>query len=70
MLSFNVLSTATLKNDNPEDESDAEGEDEGIITEKTQEKRLLDKDATSNKTALDKQPTGRIVGIMKRNWRA
>lgn len=57
--------TATLKNDDAED-SDDEGEDNNEATIK-ESKALSSENA--HRTA-DKQPTGRIVGVIKRNWRA
>lgn len=58
---------STLKND------DAEGSDgEGELDE--DEKRLRDREAKMVKAGptdpSEKQPTGRIIGIIKRNWRA
>lgn len=53
---------ATLKNDDA-DESDEEGErvymDEKVL-----------RTEVSSRPISEKQPTGRIVGIIKRNWRA
>ncbi|KAH7908909.1 hypothetical protein BJ138DRAFT_1156546 [Hygrophoropsis aurantiaca] len=57
---------ATLKNDDADD-SGEEGEDgeDGvpIVRERNPQ-------ADSKKVSVEKQPTGRIVGIIKRNWRA
>ena len=53
---------ATLKNDDAE-ESDEEGE-RVIVDEKA-----LGAEGSS-RTITEKQPTGRIVGVIKRNWRA
>jgi exosome complex exonuclease DIS3/RRP44 len=55
---------ATLKNDDAEDSED-EG-DEAILLER---KALL-KEESAIKQAAAKQPTGRVVGVIKRNWRA
>jgi len=59
------LRPAALKNDDAED-SEGEGEDETLVREKkvSQEERGV---VTPNSS---KQPTGRVVGIVKRNWRA
>jgi exosome complex exonuclease DIS3/RRP44 len=54
---------ATLKNDDAED-SGEEGEEENDILVK--ESRHIQ----SEKRTSEKQPTARIVGIIKRNWRA
>ncbi|KAK7061084.1 exosome catalytic subunit dis3 [Paramarasmius palmivorus] len=59
---------ATLKNDDAEDsgeEGDENGED--VIAK---ESRVLQHEATSQRNPVDLQPTGRVVGIIKRNWRA
>ena len=55
---------ATLKNDDVE-ESAEDDEDEGDEV-RARESKVVQ----SEKRGLDKQPTGRIVGIIKRNWRA
>jgi exosome complex exonuclease DIS3/RRP44 len=52
----------TLKNDDA-DESDEEGE--RVIVD---EKAL--RNEPSSRPITEKQPTGRVVGIIKRNWRA
>lgn len=64
-----TMSAATLKNDDAEDSLDEEEEEEDIIMKKesrVQEKTLKE----GSSTASQKQPTGRVVGIIKRNWRA
>lgn len=55
---------ANLKNDDAEDsgEEGDEGDDEVFVKES--------KHIQSDKRTSEKQPTGRIVGIIKRNWRA
>jgi exosome complex exonuclease DIS3/RRP44 len=53
---------ATLKDDDAE-ESDEEGE-RVIVDEKALRTEV------SSRPITEKQPTGRIVGIIKRNWRA
>ncbi|KAF8962184.1 mitotic control protein dis3 [Flammula alnicola] len=55
---------STLKNDDAEDSAD-EGEREGDEV-LVKESKFLE----SEKRTSEKQPTGRIVGIIKRNWRA
>ena len=57
--------SAALKNDDAEDSED-EGEDEMRV----QEKKALQEERTAVPTSSSKQPTGRVVGIVKRNWRA
>jgi len=53
---------ATLKDDDAE-ESDEEGE-RVIVDEKALRTEV------SSRPIAEKQPTGRVVGIIKRNWRA
>ena len=60
---------ATLKNDNP-DESEEESQDEAEEAEKTEEKKLLKSERSNPVPIAVKQPTGRIIGVIKRNWRA
>ncbi|GBE86825.1 Exosome complex exonuclease dis3 [Sparassis crispa] len=55
---------ATLKDDDAED-SEEESADIAVVTER----RVLQAEA-AKKQASAKQPTGRIVGIIKRNWRS
>ena len=57
---------ATLKNDNAEDsgEEAEEGNDDSEVLVK--EPRHIQ----SEKRTSEKQPTARIVGIIRRNWRA
>ncbi|KII94407.1 hypothetical protein PLICRDRAFT_100657 [Plicaturopsis crispa FD-325 SS-3] len=55
---------ATLKNDDAE-ESDEEEESEALA----EETKLL-RSEMAKASAAEKQPTGRVVGIIKRNWRA
>lgn len=57
--------SATLKNDDAED-SGEEGEDDNTIS--IREKQALKSE--NAKATSEKQPTGRIVGVIKRNWRA
>jgi hypothetical protein len=55
---------ATLKNDDAED-SGEEGEDENDEVLVKESRHIQ-----SEKRTSEKQPTARIVGIIKRNWRA
>ena len=57
--------SAALRNDDAEDSED-EGEDEMLV----QEKKALQEERAGVPTGTSKQPTGRVVGIIKRNWRA
>lgn len=55
---------ATLKNDDAED-SGEEGEEENDEVLAKESRHIQ-----SEKRTSEKQPTARIVGIIKRNWRA
>ena len=55
---------ATLKNDDAED-SGEEGEEENDEVLVKESRHIQ-----SEKRTSEKQPTARIVGIIKRNWRA
>lgn len=55
---------ATLKNDDAE-----ESEEEGDDIEARAEEQALRADAAKRKAA-ERQPTGRVVGVIKRNWRS
>ncbi|KAI0758758.1 RNB-domain-containing protein [Fomes fomentarius] len=55
---------ATLKNDDAEDSED-EGEGDEVLAER----RVLEAES-AKRAASSKQPTGRVVGIIKRNWRS
>ncbi|KAF8442330.1 RNB-domain-containing protein [Boletus edulis BED1] len=57
---------ATLKNDNAEDSEEESDGDEIKLREETRALRS----ASTKKGSAEKQPTGRVVGITKRNWRA
>ena len=57
--------TVTLRNDDVED-SDEEGDPTETIVD---ERRALKFEERLSKVS-EKQPTGRVVGIIKRNWRA
>ena len=61
--------SATLKND------DAEDSEEDIGGYDLEEAKLLRKERhlaqnTASKSPSEKQPTGKVVGVIKRNWRA
>lgn len=57
--------TATLKNDDADDTDEEASDDEERIAE---QKAL--REATALRIAKERQPTGRIVGVIKRNWRS
>lgn len=59
------LNSATLKNDDA-DNSDDEGEENEAIARESKVLRA----ENAAKRANERQPTGRIVGVIKRNWRA
>ncbi|TDL29343.1 RNB-domain-containing protein [Rickenella mellea] len=59
---------ATLQNDDP-DESEEEGSDQEAANEEKAERILVSKREIQD-GASQKQPTGRLVGVIKRNWRA
>ncbi|KAF7800188.1 hypothetical protein EIP86_011435 [Pleurotus ostreatoroseus] len=54
---------ATLKNDDAEEADDEEG-----VTEVAEERKVISE--SEKRRAAERQPTGRIVGIIKRNWRS
>ncbi|KAJ3529635.1 hypothetical protein NM688_g7830 [Phlebia brevispora] len=55
---------ATLKNDDAEEAEEEEGAEEVVA-----ERKALQEE-TQKRQAAERQPTGRIVGIIKRNWRS
>lgn len=57
----------TLKNDDAEDEAVEGEEDEELLR---RERKVASPEFASGKHGSEKQPTGRVVGVMKRNWRA
>ena len=59
-----IKSQATLKNDDA-DESEEEGDDVETIAEQ----KVL-RSEHSKRVPAERQPTGRIVGVIKRNWRS
>ena len=56
---------ATLKNDDA-DESEEETDD----LEAAAERKALRPEQSARAAHSERQPTGRIVGIIKRNWRS
>lgn len=58
--------TATLKNDDADDSEDEEREDD---VEAKAERRITQAES-AKRLSEEKQPTGRIVGMIKRNWRS
>lgn len=58
------ISTATLKNDDVEDSGDEADENDTLV--QARESRAV----RTVHAPAERQPTGRIVGIIKRNWRA
>ncbi|EGN94814.1 hypothetical protein SERLA73DRAFT_171208 [Serpula lacrymans var. lacrymans S7.3] len=57
---------ATLRNDDAED-SGEEGEDKETLVRERESKAVR---SEISKRPTEKQPTGRVVGVIKRNWRA
>lgn len=68
MLTFTIFRfVAALKNDDADDS----GDEEVAIDELERErKEKRDGDEVAAKNSLEKLPTGRVVGVFKRNWRA
>ncbi|KAK2462485.1 hypothetical protein APHAL10511_005455 [Amanita phalloides] len=61
----------TLQHDDAESSGDDRDDDELNAEVLSREKSLLLKEQrTKEKKAREKQPTGKVVGIIKRNWRA
>lgn len=60
---------AALKNDDADD-SDEEREAGDDTEAKLIQREKRDAKATAKANALERQPTGRVVGPIKRNWRA
>ncbi|KAF8518199.1 RNB-domain-containing protein [Gautieria morchelliformis] len=60
---------ATLKNDDAED-SEEENGSEDLEEAKLLHKERLSARNTASKSPSEKQPTGKVVGVIKRNWRA
>ena len=59
-----IPSKATLKNDDADDSEEETDDDEALA-----EQKVLQSEA-AKRAASSKQPTGRVVGIIKRNWRS
>lgn len=58
------ITKATLKNDDVEESGDEADENDTLV--QARESRAI----RAIHTPAERQPTGRIVGIIKRNWRA
>lgn len=58
---------AALKNDDADDSGDEEAALDEIERER---KEKINVEEVALKNAIEKQPTGRVVGVFKRNWRA
>lgn len=61
------LFAAALKNDDADDSGD---EDVAIDELERERKEKTDGEEVALKNSIEKQPTGRVVGVFKRNWRA
>lgn len=49
-------------------DDDVEGE--GVAEDKTEKEEKMDTEEVTAKAPKQILPTGRVVGVMKRNWRA
>ena len=59
---------AAQRNDNPDDSASEGGpSDEEEDVDRRERRAARD---TAERSPKEKQPTGRVVGVMKRNWRA
>jgi exosome complex exonuclease DIS3/RRP44 len=63
--SADFYAEATLKDDDVE-EAEEEGEENEVFARESKVVRS----EIAKRTVAEKQPTGRVVGIIKRNWRA
>ncbi|PWY99671.1 putative DIS3 3`-5` exoribonuclease required for 3` end formation of 5.8S rRNA [Testicularia cyperi] len=63
---------AALKNDDAEEGSDAEGANAEAEDQEARlaHKEQLDSEANARSATGEPQPTGKVVGIMRRNWRS
>ncbi|KIL69155.1 hypothetical protein M378DRAFT_190389 [Amanita muscaria Koide BX008] len=62
---------STLRNDDAESSADERDEDETNDEVLNRERRLFAKEQKAkHRKAKERQPTGKVVGIIKRNWRA
>lgn len=69
MLIFAIILVEALKNDDADDEEgDAEEGQQSEARMAEIEKKTAASAAKQN--AVEKRPTGKVVGIVKRNWRA
>lgn len=59
--------TVALRDDDAEDD---EGAGVGDQEAKDQKKESIEVDNETQKKPKEVQPTGRVVGVVKRNWRA
>lgn len=65
---FFVPHPATLKNDDAEDSGDEADDDDEFHLRA--EAKAFRSDDSKKAPSTERQPTGRVVGIIKRNWRA
>lgn len=65
-----VVYVAALKNDDPDNSDAEEGEGVDDSEERLLQRELRQSAKTTKKAASEKQPTGKVVGVIKRNWRA
>jgi exosome complex exonuclease DIS3/RRP44 len=65
---FSLDTLVALKDDDADDEGGEETKelDEEAVREK---KEAAEAAEVAKKNPLEKQPTGRVVGVFKRNWR-
>jgi exosome complex exonuclease DIS3/RRP44 len=62
---------STLKDDDAESSGDERDEDEANDDVSSREKRLFAQEQEAKqRKAKERQPTGKVVGVIKRNWRA
>jgi exosome complex exonuclease DIS3/RRP44 len=62
------LRLATLKNDDVDDDENGDGEDGMEVTGK--EDKFIRSGRKEKGSEREKKPTGRVVGVIKRNWRS
>ncbi|KAG8995141.1 exosome catalytic subunit dis3 [Tulasnella sp. JGI-2019a] len=61
---------ATLQNDDPEDSEAEEGVDQEERLVLREKRAGAGQTSSQKQMSRDRQPTGKVVGIIKRNWRA